>query len=208
MSGPLSLNSSIAHHASRITVLIVNVSNPSDVAPQPSSSNLLDSSSSSPHWPSPSSSSLLSPNTATASFPPSSTSSTGSSISSSFTTLVSKGITQAVKDVISEGTDQSSTFNAQQSTSTPSSSPYSSWYDHIGPQSPSLSANRPVTPEEYYADYDPMLGVRIGVSLLAIILFFAFFLTYKGHCNAKRAKRILAYTNSESARRRATSICE
>lgn len=59
---------------------------------------------------------------------------------------------------------------------------------------------------EYYSDYDPYLGVRIALSLLAIIILFAIFLTYKSHCNAKRAKRILAYQNS--SRRRATSIYE
>ncbi|XP_015789606.1 serum response factor homolog B [Tetranychus urticae] len=49
---------------------------------------------------------------------------------------------------------------------------------------------------DYYSDYDPMMGIRIAISLLGIIVLFAIFVVYKSHCNAKKAKRLLPYRGS------------
>ena len=45
---------------------------------------------------------------------------------------------------------------------------------------------------DYYADYDPMVGIRIAISLGVLITLFTIFILYKTQCNARRTKRILS----------------
>ncbi|KAF7493818.1 hypothetical protein SSS_01876 [Sarcoptes scabiei] len=44
---------------------------------------------------------------------------------------------------------------------------------------------------EYYKDYDPMVGIRIGFSLGLLILMFILFVLYKTHCQTKKNRRYL-----------------
>ena len=43
---------------------------------------------------------------------------------------------------------------------------------------------------DYYSDYDPMVGIRIAISLGVLITLFTFFIFYKTKCNARRTKRM------------------
>src|SRR5581483_4620820 len=43
---------------------------------------------------------------------------------------------------------------------------------------------------QYYSDYDPMVGIRITITLAVLITLFGFFLFYKTKSNI-RAKRLL-----------------
>lgn len=65
----------------------------------------------------------------------------------------------------------------------------------------SLTTVNMTAQEEYYSDYDPMMGIRIATSLLIFITVFALFLIYKSHCNARKAKRILHVGRKDSSRR-------
>jgi hypothetical protein len=44
--------------------------------------------------------------------------------------------------------------------------------------------------EDYYSDYDLMIGIRIAISLGALITLFAIFILYKTKCNARKTKRL------------------
>jgi hypothetical protein len=44
--------------------------------------------------------------------------------------------------------------------------------------------------DDYYSDYDPMIGIRIAISLGALITLFAIFILYKTKCNARKTKRL------------------
>lgn len=43
----------------------------------------------------------------------------------------------------------------------------------------------------YYADYDPLVGYRIAVTLGLLILLFIIFVLYKTHCHAKRNQKLI-----------------
>lgn len=44
---------------------------------------------------------------------------------------------------------------------------------------------------DYYADYDPLVGYRIAVTLGLLILLFIIFVLYKTHCHAKRNEKLI-----------------
>lgn len=54
----------------------------------------------------------------------------------------------------------------------------------------------------YYDDYDPMLGIRIAITLSILISMFTFYLIYKSYCNMKRAKLLLRMDTLSRERRR------
>lgn len=43
---------------------------------------------------------------------------------------------------------------------------------------------------DYYSDYDPMVGIRIGISLGALVTLFTIFILYKTKCNARKTRRL------------------
>ena len=43
---------------------------------------------------------------------------------------------------------------------------------------------------DYYADYDPMVGIRIAISLGLLITLFTIFILYKTQCNARKTRRL------------------
>lgn len=43
---------------------------------------------------------------------------------------------------------------------------------------------------DYYADYDPMVGIRIAISLGVLITLFTIFILYKTQCNARKTRRL------------------
>lgn len=43
----------------------------------------------------------------------------------------------------------------------------------------------------YYADYDPVIGYRIAVTLGILILLFIIFVLYKTHCHQKKNRQLV-----------------
>lgn len=72
----------------------------------------------------------------------------------------------------------------------------------IGPDVQFCKRNLTAYVHNYYSDYDPVVGVRIAISLSVIILLFALFIIYKSYCNAKRTKRFLEMSIRRTSSRR------